>query len=140
LIDVLVQRARTYLYTTALPPALACAARTALEIVQTEPWRRAHLADLIRHFRGRATALDLPLRPSATPIQPIVLGSERRALAASAHLFEAGFLVPAIRPPTVPAGASRLRITLSAAHTFADLDRLLDALADWLSLQNRTSR
>ena len=140
LIDVLVQRARTYLYTTALPPALARAARTALEIVQAEPWRRSHLASLVRRFRSRAAALGLPLLPSETPIQPIVLGSERCALAASTHLLETGFLVPAIRPPTVPAGASRLRVTLSAIHQVEDVDRLLDALAEWLALWSAASR
>jgi len=131
LIDVLVQRARTYIYTTALPPAVAAAARQALELVRTESWRRDHLHELIGRFRSGAAALGLTLLPSGTPIQPLVLGSERRAVAASRHLLAAGLYVPAIRPPTVPAGSSRLRITLSAAHSAQDVARLLETLAEW---------
>jgi 8-amino-7-oxononanoate synthase len=131
LIEVLVQRARTYIYTTALPPAVAAAGRRALELVRAEPWRRTHLHDLIGRFRTGAATLGLSLLPSATPIQPLVLGTERRAVEASRHLLDAGFFVPAIRPPTVPPGSSRLRITLSAAHSAEDVGRLLECLADW---------
>jgi len=128
LIDTLVQRARTYIYTTALPPALAMAARAAVTIAAQEGWRRDHLAGLIARLRAGLADLPLPLLPSHTPIQPLVLGDARRALAASAALRERGLLVPAIRPPTVPAGSARLRITLSAAHTADQVDRLVEAL------------
>lgn len=129
LIETLIQDARTYIYTTALPPAVAAAARASLGVMREESWRRARVRANTARFRRGAAALGLRLVPSSTPIQPVVLGTEEAALAASDALLEAGFWVPAIRPPTVPAGASRLRITLSAAHTDADVDLLLDALA-----------
>lgn len=129
LIETLIQYARTYTYTTALPPAVAEAARASLAIVRTEPWRRAHLHALVARFRRGAKSLGLALSESETPIQPLVLGTATAALEASQRLRAAGILVPAIRPPTVPAGSARLRIVLSAAHTEAQADRLLDALA-----------
>ncbi len=144
LIETLIQRARTYIYTTALPPAVAEATRASLRIVQEEPWRRAHLQALVDRFRrgaqglgfaslGTATGTSLcrsfMLLESTTPIQSLVLGLAEAALAASRSLRAAGFLVPAIRPPTVPEGSARLRITFSATHTEAQVDRLLDALA-----------
>jgi 8-amino-7-oxononanoate synthase len=128
LIDVLVQRARTYIYTTALPPPVVAATRASLSIIRAESWRREHLNDLVTRFRAGAVELGLPLLPSPTAIQPIVLGSEKRVLDAGASLLAQGLLVPAIRPPTVPEHGSRLRVTLSAAHTSADVDRLLEAL------------
>lgn len=128
LIELLVQEARTYTYTTAIPPAVAEATRTSLRILREEPWRRRHLLALVEHFRRGAAALGMPLMDSRTPIQPLVLGSAARATEAAAALRAAGLLVPAIRPPTVPVGAARLRITFSAAHTFEHVDRLLDAL------------
>lgn len=127
-IELLLQRARSYIYTTALPPAVAAATRRALDIVQQEPWRRQHLQSLVERFRAGARQRGLQLVESATPIQPLVLGSEAKALAASAQLAAAGYRVTAIRPPTVPAGTSRLRITLSAAHTPEHVDGLLAAL------------
>jgi 8-amino-7-oxononanoate synthase len=127
-IELLLQRARSYIYTTALPPAVAAATRRALDIVQEEPWRRQHLQSLVERFRAGARQRGLQLVESATPIQPLVLGSEAKALAASAQLAAAGYRVTAIRPPTVPAGTSRLRITLSAAHTPEHVDGLLAAL------------
>jgi len=129
IVETLLQRARTYIYTTALPPAVAAASRAALRLVREEPWRRARLLGHVARFRREALWLGLPLMDSSTPIQPLLLGSEAAALAASDALVAAGIWVPAIRPPTVPAGASRLRITFSAAHTDADVDRLLEALA-----------
>jgi 8-amino-7-oxononanoate synthase len=129
LIETLVQRARTYIYTTALPPAVAAAARAALAIARTEEWRRERLRDHVARFRAGAGALGLALMPSSAPIQPLVIGHEAAALSASESLFEAGVWVPAIRPPTVPAATSRLRITFSAAHSTSDVDRLLEALA-----------
>jgi len=129
LIETLIQRARSYIYTTALPPAVAEATRASLRLVRAEPWRRDHLRALIGRFRRGASALGLPVTDSQTPIQPLVLGDSRRALLWSQALEAAGILVTAIRPPTVPQGTARLRLTLSAAHSETDVDRLLEALA-----------
>lgn len=129
LIETLIQQARSYIYTTAMPPALAEAMRTALRLMRAESWRRDRLAALIGQFRAGAAALGLPVLDSSTPIQPLLAGSSERALAWSAQLERRGILVPAVRPPTVPEGTARLRIVLSAAHEAADVDRLLDALA-----------
>ena len=129
LIETLIQRARTYIYTTALPPAVAEAVRASLRIVQEEGWRRERLRTLVAQFRSGAERLGLVLLPSPTPIQPVVLGTAEAALRASQHLREQGILVPAIRPPTVPEGSARLRITFSAAHDAAHVDRLLEALS-----------
>lgn len=130
LIDYLVQKARTYIYTTAMPPAVAKATCAALDLVEQGLARRRHLAHLIRRFREESQALGYQLMPSATPIQPIMVGDNWTALELSRQLEDRGLLVTAIRPPTVPEGQARLRVTLSAAHTDADLDRLLTALAD----------
>jgi 8-amino-7-oxononanoate synthase len=127
-IELLIQRARTYIYTTALPPAVAAATRRALRIVREEPWRRAALQERIAQFREGAARRGLAVMPSTTPIQPLVLGDAAAALAASHRLAEAGYRVTAIRPPTVPAGTARLRITLSAAHTPQQVQGLLAAL------------
>jgi len=129
LIEALIQGARTYIYTTAPPPALAEATRAALALVDEEAWRRDALRALVLRFRTGAAELGLPLLPSTTPIQPLVVGDAARAVAASEALLERGLLVTAIRPPTVPQGSARLRITLSARHTFAQVDRLLGELA-----------
>jgi 8-amino-7-oxononanoate synthase len=128
-IEYLMQKARSYIYTTALPQCVAAAARAALSIAQRESWRRERVHALVARFRGAAAALGVPLSASATPIQPVPLGTERAALRASHDLEAAGFCVTAIRPPTVPPGGSRLRITLSAAHTDAEVDALAEALA-----------
>lgn len=127
-IDYLIQFARPYIYTTASPPALAAATRKALQIVQSADDRRAHLNTLIERFRAGARDLGFQLMASQTPIQPIVVGDNQRALALSASLRARGLLVTAIRPPTVPVGSARLRITLSASHTHEDLDSLLNSL------------
>jgi 8-amino-7-oxononanoate synthase len=129
LIEGLIQQARNYIYTTAVPPAVAAATLASLKLLQTEAWRREHLAALVARFRRGATALALPLMDSISAIQPLVVGEAGRAVALSEELREAGLLIGAIRPPTVPAGTSRLRITLSAAHSEAQVDRLLEQLA-----------
>ncbi len=129
LIETLIQQARSYIYTTALPPALAEATRASLRLVQAEPWRREHLHQLIARFTQAAAALKLPLLPSQTPIQPLLMGVTEHAVALSEQLLARGILVSAIRPPTVPQGAARLRITLSSAHSEAQIDQLLEALA-----------
>ena len=128
-IELLIQRARTYIYTTALPPAVAAATRASVQIAHADEGRRETLRRHIATLRAGAARLGLNMPESATPIQPVILGHDRVALAASAALREQGILVPAIRPPTVPEGQSRLRVSLSAAHTDADLERLLAALA-----------
>jgi 8-amino-7-oxononanoate synthase len=129
LVEGLTQFARTFVYTTAMPPALAAAACEAVHIARREDWRREKLRALIARFRSGAMELGLPLADSMTAIQPIVLGDAARTVAASISLERRGFLVTAIRPPTVPAGSARLRVTLSAAHEEQDVDRLLDALS-----------
>lgn len=129
LIETLIQQARSYVYTTAPPPAVAEATRTSLRIARQESWRRERLLQLVSRFRMRVSELGLPLMDSETPIQPVLAGSARQALAWSRQLEEQGILVSAIRPPTVPEGSARLRITFSANHTERHLDRLLAALA-----------
>ena len=128
LIEGLTQFARPYVYTTAMPPALAAAAHAAVRIARAATERREKLSELITRFRTGAQQLGLPLTDSRTPIQPILLGDAQTTMYAAAELEKAGVLVGAIRPPSVPAGSARLRITLSAVHQDADVDRLLDAL------------
>ena len=128
LIESLIQRARSYIYTTALPAAVAEATRASLRLIQTESWRREKLQQLVKRFRQGASESGLPLMDSFTPIQPLLLGDTERALTVSQRLREQGFLISAIRPPTVPEGTARLRITFSAEHEEAHVDRLLNAL------------
>jgi 8-amino-7-oxononanoate synthase len=130
LIEFLIQRARTWVFSTAPPPAIAAAARAALKIEQAEPQRRAQLSANIQRLRAGAAQLGIPLSDSATAIQPLIIGDEARAMSLSKFLYEQGVWVAAIRPPTVPRGTSRLRITLSAAHSAAQIDRLLALLAE----------
>ena len=130
LIEALVQFARPYIYTTSQPPALACATLKSLELLRRETWRREHLAALIRQFREGAQQIGLALMDSPTPIQPIMIGDSAQALRLSRMLRERGLLVTAIRPPTVPVGSARLRVTLSAAHSEAQVQLLLNALAE----------
>lgn len=130
LIETLIQKSRTFIYTTAPPPALAWAARTALQLVRGGEELRDKLEALIQRFRAGAAELALPLMTSATPIQPVLVGAPEAALRASSALRARGILVTAIRPPTVPDGTARLRVTLSAHHTFDHVDRLLEALAE----------
>jgi 8-amino-7-oxononanoate synthase len=129
LIETLIQQARSYIYTTATPPAVAAATRVSLRIAQQESWRRERLRALVEGFREQAARIGLPLMDSFTPIQPVLAGSARQALAWSRELETQGILVSAIRPPTVPEGSARLRITFSAGHTDQHLQCLLDALA-----------
>jgi 8-amino-7-oxononanoate synthase len=135
LIDFLIQKARTYIYTTALPPAVAAATRAALRISVKEPWRREKVLALAERFRAGLELRHLVPGTTmhGTAIQPVVVGDEARAMALSGALEERGFLVAAIRPPTVPAGTSRLRVTFSAAHEEAQVDALICALAEALA-------
>lgn len=129
LIELLIQRARPYIYTTALPQPVAAATRAALRIARGESWRRERVLALTARFRAAASQAGVALADSATPIQPLPLGSAQAALAAQSALREAGFWVIAIRPPTVPAGAARLRITLTAGHEESQVDGLIEALS-----------
>lgn len=129
LIGHLAETARTYIYTTALPPAQAAATLAAVKLARTEHWRRNKLDELIGRFRERAQRAGLDLMDSQTPIQPVLCGDDARALATSQWLEQSGYWVAAIRPPTVPEGRARLRVTLSALHGVADVDGLVDAIA-----------
>lgn len=128
LIETLIQKARTYIYTTALPAAVAEATRTSLKIAVAENWRRDKLKNLVERFRLGAGQLGLELMASTSPIQPVVIGASQRAVGISNALLNEGFLVSAIRPPTVPQGSARLRVTFSALHEEQQVDCLLDAL------------
>jgi len=129
LIEHLAETARPYVYTTALPPALAAASLAAVRLARRDEWRREKLTALVARFREGAARAGFELLPSTTPIQPLVVGEDRAALALASALEARGYWVAAIRPPTVPDGSARLRITLSAAHTDADVDGLVGALA-----------
>ncbi|MGD7033474.1 8-amino-7-oxononanoate synthase [Methylotuvimicrobium buryatense] len=133
LIETLIQKARTYIYTTALPPAVAEATRAALNILIEDQWRRENLNDLVRRFRRGAEQLGFPLMPSNSAIQPILIGDSRRAVEIGKRLLDDGFWVGAIRPPTVPQGSARLRVTFSALHDEQQVDRLLESLAKSIS-------
>ncbi|HEY3785483.1 MAG TPA: 8-amino-7-oxononanoate synthase [Steroidobacteraceae bacterium] len=132
LIELLMQRARSYIYTTALPQPVAAATRKALQIAQRETWRREKVLALTARFRSAASQLGVPLLAVGPqpliPIQPIVLGGSKAALVAQQELLTRGFCVVAIRPPTVPRGGARLRVTFSAAHSEAQVDALAEAL------------
>ena len=128
LIEHLVNEARSYIFTTAMPPAVAQAARAALVRVRVDEWRRIKLKELIARFREGARSRGLSLADSGTAIQPLLVGQAQQALRLSQALRDHGFLVVAIRPPTVPEGTSRLRITLSAGHESGQVDALLEAL------------
>lgn len=136
LIEYLVQKARTYIFTTALPPAVAEATRESLAIVEAEPWRREKLQFLVHRFREGAASRGLQLSGSGTPIQPLPVGESQRTVALSRILMQRGIFVPAIRPPSVPEGTSRLRITFSAGHEAAHVDKLLDSLEAGMSELN----
>jgi 8-amino-7-oxononanoate synthase len=172
LIELLMQKARSYIYTTALPQPVAAASRKALEVAQRETWRRERLLALTARFRAGAEQMGVPLmcpptRPTAaatsaacasappssdaaelargqaqplTPIQPVLLGSSEAALRAQRELLKTGFCVVAIRPPTVPRGSARLRVTLSAAHTEAQVDSLVEALSRVCAARDRVSQ
>ncbi len=128
IIEYLMQTARTYIYTTASPAALASAVIEAIQLVRNEPQRRTHLFHLIETFQKECRLKEWRLSPSRTAIQPIVVGSNEKALSLSEYLLSSGILVPAIRPPTVPQGSSRLRVSISASHSLDDIHRLISAL------------
>jgi len=127
-IDTLLQAARSYIYTTASPPALSVAVLASLKLIREEDWRRERLQQLITQLRAGMRNLPWQLMESSTPVQPLMVGSNEAALSLSEGLRERGIWVPAIRPPTVPQGTARLRITLSAAHEQKDVDELIGTL------------
>jgi 8-amino-7-oxononanoate synthase len=129
-IEAFVQRARSYIYTTATPPLLSVALMKSLDLIRDEEWRRERLQQLIALLRQRLKPGRWRLAPSSTAIQPLVIGDNEEAVAVSERLARDGLLVPAIRPPTVPQGTARLRISLSAAHTLQDVERLAASLND----------
>jgi len=130
IVESILQRARTYTYTTAAPAMLAAAVEASLQLVRREEWRREHLRNLVGVLRESLREAEVEPTPSDTPIQPLILGTNSRALGASTAMRERGILVPAIRPPTVPEGTARLRISLSAAHSERDVSRLATALRE----------
>jgi len=130
LIETLIQKSRSYIFTTAMPAAVAAATRTSLQLLEKESWRREKLQSLIRQFRKGAEELGLDLMDSMTAIQPVVIGSSEQTLVLSEKLLEKNILISAIRPPTVPEGTSRLRITFSATHTENHVNTLLTVLDD----------
>jgi 8-amino-7-oxononanoate synthase len=127
-IDWLLQSARSYVFATAAPPALAAALIASIDLIEAEPWRRHHLQNLIARLRHECAGLKWRLLPSPTAIQPLVVGENADALSVAEGLQRQGIWVPAIRPPTVPAGTARLRISLTAAHSEDDVGRLAEAL------------
>lgn len=139
LIELLINKARSYIFTTAAPPAIACALLKSLEIIAAGGDRRATLQAHIAHLRAGLAGLPWQLLDSPTAIQPLIIGENDAALALSAALAERGIWVPAIRPPTVPKGTARLRISLSAAHTAADIDQLIAALRELATLSKQTA-
>ena len=130
MVEWVLQKARTYMFATATPAMIAEALCASVRVMQEEGWRRDHLQALQRRLREGIASAQLPwqLMPSDTAIQPLIIGSNEAALAVMARLDQQGVWVPAIRPPTVPEGTARLRISLSAAHTLAQVDQLVAAL------------
>ena len=130
IIETLVQRARSYIYTTASPPMLSHALLKSLELIESEEWRRTKLAQLIACLKGELQSLRWKLLPSSTPIQPLIIGQTDAAVKVSEALRERNILVPAIRPPTVPQGSARLRLSLSASHSTEDVAQLAAVLKE----------
>jgi 8-amino-7-oxononanoate synthase len=141
LCDVLLHRARSFVFTTGSPPAVAAATLRALEIARDEPWRRARLRENAQRLRAGLAALGRPAPGAADGhVVPVLLGDEARTVAVGERLLAAGFAVGAIRPPSVPAGGARLRLSVSAAHTAVQIDALLDALGETaISADERTA-
>ncbi|MHC4267489.1 MAG: 8-amino-7-oxononanoate synthase [Planctomycetota bacterium] len=130
LINFLRNKARSFIYTTALPPAVCAASIAGLKLIQKQPSLRESLWDNIRYLKDKLTLLNFNVITSESPIIPILIGDADKAVSVSKALYEKGILIPAIRPPTVPANSSRLRMTVMSTHTQDDLDKLLDALSD----------
>ena len=132
LVETIIQQARSYIYTTAMPAAIAEATRCSLRLIQNEPQHLQNLNDNIAYFKTCCSEAGLNIEDSQTAIQPLLIGDDEKAISLSQQLFDKGFLVTAIRPPTVPEGTSRLRITLSAKHTRDHIDQLVELLSQLL--------
>lgn len=130
LVETLIQKSRSYIFTTAMPAAVAAATRTSLQLLEKENWRREKLQSLINQFRKGAAELGLNLIDSMTAIQPIIIGSSEETLRLSEKILEKNILISAIRPPTVAEGSARLRVTFSAAHTEEHVNKLLSVLSE----------
>jgi 8-amino-7-oxononanoate synthase len=128
LIETLIQKARSYIYTTALPPAIAEATRASLKLVDEESWRRQKLQENISYFKQSCQQTGLDVLQSSSAIQPVIIGGVEKTVNISNQLKQDGLLISAIRPPTVPEGTARLRITLCAEHTHAQMDMLVEKL------------
>jgi len=140
LIETLIQKSRSLIYTTAPPPAIAHATLTSIDIIEKEGWRRQHINNLVKHFRAGAQQLGLQLTDSATAIQTVIIGNNSAAVNASKQLKSQGLYVAAIRPPTVPKDTARLRITLCSHHSEADVDQLLTALEELARISHQGAR
>jgi 8-amino-7-oxononanoate synthase len=140
LIEHLVNHARTAIYSTALPPAAAAAAMEALAIAQREPWRRERVVELANRLRKSLSRLGLDIPAGVSPIVPVIVGESANALNCAAKLRDRGFLVAAVRPPTVPRGSARVRISVTAAHSDADVDGLAAAIGDCLPENGHSSK
>jgi 7-keto-8-aminopelargonate synthetase-like enzyme len=127
-IDTLINEGRSFIYTTALPPACSAAALASLKIIQREPQRRQRVMRLSRHVKSELSAMGYDTGDSASPIIPVILGDPAHALAAADKLKHRNLYIPAIRPPTVPPNSARLRISLMATHTDAHIEQLLSAM------------
>ena len=136
-IDHLWHHARPQVFSTALPPATCAAASAGLQLIIDAPQRRVHLAELGDSFRSHLSRLGLPVPPGPGPIIPVLLSEASAAVETSAALSKLGFFVPAIRPPTVPQGTARLRVSLSALHSQQDIDRLADAISSVIPMEAR---
>jgi 8-amino-7-oxononanoate synthase len=139
LIETLIQFCRPYIYTTAISPAMAEALRTSLKLIRKDNWRRQYLTQLIQRFKDHCADLGLEVLASETPVQAVILGDAQTALQASEELLRRGVYVTAIRPPTVPKGSARLRITFSAIHTESQFQKLLDSLAEVARMNSMAS-
>jgi 8-amino-7-oxononanoate synthase len=127
-IDYLIQKAKSYVYSTPAPPALSATLSASVQLIEQGDDLRANLNRSIAYLKNNLKLNQWQLMDSDTPIQPLVVGGNKEALALSEYLQTCGILVPAIRPPTVPVGTARLRISLSAAHTLDDMKKLVEAI------------
>jgi 8-amino-7-oxononanoate synthase len=133
-VDLLINKARSFIYTTAPSPVNCAAALASLAIIKAEPERRSRLKENSEYLRERLKAMGLNTGASSTHIIPVIIGGEKETLAVSAELYRRGFFIPAIRPPTVAPGTSRLRISLGSEHTKGHLDSLCSAMAELLTV------
>jgi glycine C-acetyltransferase/8-amino-7-oxononanoate synthase len=130
LINYLRNKARSFMYTTALPPAVCAASIAGIKLIQKDPSLRDSLWHNVHYLKEKLELLNFNVISSESPIIPILIGDAKKAVEVSKFLYKNGILIPAIRPPTVPAGSSRLRLTVMSTHTREDMERLIDALRE----------